>query len=92
VALDLKIRMVRLKDRVEIKKTLTPSFISDLGPGKYAIEYKYKSMGDIGFGSIKIDISPRDIEMDGNMSIQNFINPDVPEGKVVSIRDIKKIG
>jgi hypothetical protein len=90
----MKSTYLRQLVKEELRKTLTESksFISDLTPGKYAIEYKYKSMGDIGFGSIKIDISPRDIEMDGNMSIQNFINPDVPEGKVVSIRDIKKIG
>ena len=88
----MKTTDLRALIKEEIKKTLTPSFISDLGPGKYEIEYKYKSMGDIGFGRVKMDISPRDIEFDGNMSIQNFINPDVPEGKVVSIRDIKKIG
>ena len=77
----------------EIKKTLTPSFIFDLArTGKYEIEYKYKSQGDIGFGSIEMDISPRDIEFDGNMSIQNFISPDVPEGKVVSIEGVKKVG
>lgn len=88
----MKTTDLRALIKEEIKKTLTPSFISELGPGKYEIEYKYKSQGDIGFGSIEMDISPRDIEFDGNMSIQNFINPDVPEGKVVSIRDIKKIG
>jgi hypothetical protein len=30
--------------------------------------------------------------MDGNMSIQNFINPDVTEGKVVSIESVEKVG
>lgn len=88
----MKSTYLRALIKEEIKKTLTPSFISDLGPGKYEIKYKYKSQGDVGFGSIEMEVSPRDIEFDGNMSIQNFISPDVLEGKVVSIESVKKVG
>lgn len=80
----------------EIIKVLSENtnmnFISDLTPGKYKIEYKYKDQGDMGVRDITVNVTPNDIEEDGGLSIQNFLNSKVKEGKVVSIIDIKKIG
>ena len=90
----MKSTYLRQLVKEELRKTLTESksFISDLTPGKYKIGYKFKDQGEMGLGEITIDITSKDIEMDGNMSIQNFINPDVTEGKVVSIESVKKLG
>ena len=90
----MKSTYLRQLVKEELRKTLTESksFISDLTPGKYKIGYKFKGQGEIGFSKIEIDITSKDIEMDGNMSIQNFINPDVTEGKVVSIESVEKVG
>jgi len=70
----------------------TMGSLSDLTPGKYKIEYKSKDNDEVGFSDITIDVTSNDIEMDGDVSIQNFINSEVKEGKVISIKSVKKIG
>lgn len=96
VKLKLPSGKIKTVNHSQLKSSLSEenslNYIGDLQPGKYKIDYKYKNMDDVGFGDITMDITERDIEMDGSMSIQNFINPDVWEGKVISIKNIKKVG
>ena len=75
-----------------LSEDLKNNSIGSLSPGKYKIEYKYKDNDEVGFSDITVNITSNDIEMDGDVSIQNFINSEVKEGKVISIKSIKKVG
>jgi hypothetical protein len=49
-------------------------------------------MGEPDFDSVIVDITLEEIEMWGETSIQNYLNSYIPQGKVASIRDIKRVG
>ena len=75
-----------------LNENIQANFIGELTPGKYKVDYKYKYLGDIDFDEVTITVTDKDIEMDGNVSIQNFTNAEIPLGKVVGIRSIEKVG
>lgn len=92
----MKLEGLRKLVKEEITKILSeneqPSFIGQLTPGKYKVEYKYKHLGDIDIDTTTVTITDKDIELDNNVSIRNFMNAEVPFGKVIDIRSIEKIG
>jgi hypothetical protein len=69
-----------------------PMMVAELNPGKYDFEYKFIYMGEPDFDSVIVDITLEEIEMWGDTSIKNYLNSYIPQGKVASIRDIKRVG
>ena len=69
-----------------------PMMVSELKPGKYDFEYKFVYMDEPDFDSVVVDVTPEEIKMWGDTSIQNWLNSYIYQGKVASIRDMKKVG
>jgi hypothetical protein len=69
-----------------------PMRVAELEPGKYDFKYKFVYMGEPGFDSVTVDITPEEIRMWGDASIKNWLNSCIYQEKVVSIKDIKKVG
>jgi len=66
--------------------------VDELEPGKYTFEYKFRFMDDIDFDSVTVDVTPEEIKMWGDTSIQNWLNSYIPQGKVADVRSIKRVG
>lgn len=88
----MKLEGLKQLVKEELAKALNPTFVKDLIPGKYSIEFKYRNFDEVGFDKIILDITSNDIEMDGDISLENFINGEYLGGKVVSIKSIEKVG
>lgn len=76
-----------------LSENIQASYIKELTPGTYKIEYRYIDRGEKGYGDVTYLITDRDIELDGDMSIQNFTNAKVedPLEKVIAIMNIEKV-
>ena len=76
-----------------LSENIQANYIKELTPGTYKIEYRYIDRDEKGYGDVTYSITDRDIELDGDMSIQNFTNAKVedPLEKVIAIMNIEKV-
>ena len=93
----MKLEGLKKLVKEELSKALNedrsmPMMVSELEPGKYDFKYKFIYMGEPEFDSVIVDVTPEEIEMWGDTSIQNWLNSYIHQGKVASIRDMKKVG
>ena len=93
----MKLHGLKKLVKEELAKTLnenrpSPIMVHELEPGKYYFEYKSIYMGEPELDSVTVDITPEEIRMWGDTSIQNWLNGHIYQGKVASIKDMKKVG